>query len=253
MRKKIIFIILFIFLIFFPLSKNKAREINSTSQPIPTSTLNKDIDILNDLFKILFNYNNPYLKLNQKESTTLNSNLNLNDLVYYPQCQGPYDSYPLPQGGTLCQAGCGPTTVAMITASLINRSINPGTIVEQYKQNGYYLGYNGSRYRDAEKILKSYNLKIAYIFADNRLKTIDQLMNQFGQIIRNYQNSGWTFFALADFCDNGCGHFFWIIKINEDLNTLAYDPYYGRLSTPPYNQKSRYPFPKYRVIFGVKK
>jgi len=258
MRKKIIFLLfIFIFLFSF-LSETKAQTVTpiTTLTPISISN-NNSLNILVDLLRIIFG--NPNLPENQKNSINPSNfsdiyvTPDVNGLIYYSQCNGPYDNLPLPQGGTLCQAGCGPTTVAMIVASYIDKNINPKTIVENYKANNYYLGKMGSKASDAQNILKSYNLKTATIFADNQKITIDQVMNLFGKIIKNYQNAGWTFFSLANFCDNGCGHYFWIIKIDENLDTWAYDPYYGRLLPRPYNEKSRYPFPKYRVIFGVKK
>ena len=44
-----------------------------------------------------------------------------------------------------------------------------------------------------------------------------------------------------------------ICNIDENNNVWAYDPYYGRLSATPFNENRYYPFPKYRVAFGVKK
>ena len=70
--------------------------------------------------------------------------------------------------------------------------------------------------------------------------------------LRKYLNAGWTFFTLANFRDNGGGHFFWITDIDNQGNIFAYDPYYGRYEIP-YNENSRYPYPLYRVAFGVKK
>ena len=272
MRKKVTFLILIIFLLFSLPLKTKAQTATPSSQPKVTTTPNNNqLDILVELLKIMFgtgsksnsttNNDNsiypsiitPSITINPSDFPDINVTPDTNGLVYYPQCNGPYDNYPLPQGGTLCQAGCGPTTVAMITASYIDKTINPKTIVEKYKANNYYLGSSGSHYFHAQNILKSYNLKIATIFADNQRRTIDQVLTQFGEIVKNYQKSGWTFFALANFCENGCGHYFWIIKIDQGGNTWAYDPYYGRLLPRPYNEKSRYPFPKYRVILGVKK
>jgi len=269
MKQKIILFALILFFLFSPLLKNQAQTITPPSQPTPTSNPNNSLNILVDLLKIILgaggennlplNQNNALnpstipISINPSSFPDIQVTPDVNGLVYYPQCNGPYDNYPLPQGGTLCQAGCGPTTVAMILASFVDNNINPKTIVEKYQANGYYLGPDGSYYSHAQNLLQSYNLKIALIFADNQPKTIDQVVNQFGSIIKNYQKSGWTFFALANFCDGGCGHFFWIIEIDENLNTWAYDPYYGRLLPRPYNEKSRYPFPKYRVILGVKK
>lgn len=286
-RKIIIFFVLFFSFLFFPLSKNQAQTITPSPKLTITPLVNNNngLEVLVDLLKIM-------LGNNQENNSTTNNNSNnnsiypsiitpsitikisdfpdirvtpdINGLVYYPQCNGPYDKYPLPNGGTLCQGGCGPTTVAMILASYVDKKINPPLVVEEYRKKGYYLASDGSHFLPALKILESYNLKIARIFSNHQVITIDQLMTQFGEIVKNYQNSGWTFFALANFCDPhpcknnpkvkcACGHFFWIIKIDDGLNTWAYDPYYGRLLPRPYNEKSHYPFPKYRVIFGVKK
>jgi len=291
-RKVIIFFVLF-FSFFFPLSKNQAQTITPSPKLTitPLANNNTGLEILVDLLKIIFSND-------QENNSTTNNNSNnnsiypsiitpsitinisdfpdtrvtpdikitpdINGLIYYPQCKGPYDNYPLPQGGTICQAGCGPTTVAMILASYVDKNINPPLVVQEYKKNGYYLGPDGSYYFHAQNILKSYNLKIATIFTDNRIRTINQLMTQFGEIVKNYQKSGWTFFALANFCDPHpcknnpkvtctCGHYFWIIKIDESLNIWAYDPAYDIKLPKPINHKVRYPFPKIRVLFAVKK
>jgi len=294
MRKKIlIFFVLFFSFLFFPLSKNQAQTITPSPKLTTTPLVNSNngLEILVDLLKIMFGLggNENTLPPNQKNQVNpSDSSLNIssfpdikvtpdikitpdfkvtpdfNGLIYYPQCKGPYDNYPLPQGGTLCQAGCGPTTVAMILASYVDKNINPPLVVQEYKKNGYYLGPDGSYYFHAQSILKSYNLKIAPIFTDNQIRTINQLMTQFGEIVKNYQKSGWTFFALANFCNPhpcknnpkvicNCGHYFWIIRIDESLNIWAYDPAYDIKLPKPINHKVRYPFPKIRVLFAVKK
>ena len=270
-RKILIFFVLFFSFLFFPLSKNQAQTITPSPKLTITPLTNNTtgFEVLVDLLKIILgaggennlplNQNNALnpstvpISINPSSFPDIQVTPDVNGLIYYSQCKGPYDNYPLPQGGTLCQAGCGPTTVSMILASYVDKNINPPLVVQEYRKNGYYLGPSGSYFFHAHNILKSYNLKIATIFADNQRRTIDQLMTQFGEIVKNYQKSGWTFFALANFCENGCGHYFWIIKIDQGGNTWAYDPYYGRLLPRPYNEKSRYPFPKYRVILGVKK
>ena len=168
--------------------------------------------------------------------------------VYYSQCGGSFDSYPLPLGCTVCKAGCGPTTVAMIAASYVDKNITPKTIVDLYQKKGYFLGCDGSRYSDAKNALASYGIKttdyLVYSYS-----TINQTAADF----KNYIKSGWTIFVLASYCDGGCGHFFWITDVSSNNDTWAYDPYYGRFQKPPYNEKNRYPFPKYRIAFGVKK
>jgi hypothetical protein len=282
-RKILIFFVLFFSFLFFPLSKNQAQTITSSPKLTitPLANNNTGFEILVDLLKIMLGLGgdenaSPSNQKNQVNPSGSPLNIShfpdikvtpdVNGLVYYPQCNGPYDNYPLPYGDTLCQAGCGPTTVAMILASYVDKNINPPLVVEEYRKNGYYLGQGGSYYFDAEKILKSHGLKVDPLFIEKEHpQTINQLMNSFvGSAIKNYQNTGWTFFTLANFCDPHpckdnpklictCGHFFWIIKIDESLNIWAYDPAYDINLPKPINHKIRYPFPKIRVLFAVKK
>ena len=168
--------------------------------------------------------------------------------IYYSQCNGPYDNYSLPQGCTLCKAGCGPTTVSMILTSYLQADYNPQKIVDLYTQKGFYAGCDGSSYSDAKAVLNQMGLKTTdYMIYNNA--TINEVADDF----KNYLKNGWTLFTLGRYCDAGCGHFFWITTIDENNNVWAYDPYYGRLSATPFNENRYYPFPKYRVAFGVKK
>ncbi len=171
-------------------------------------------------------------------------------LKYFPQC-GDVGNIALPNGCNLCKAGCGPTTVAMIAASYLGSSYNPETIVNSYKSKGYLLGCDGSRYSDAKQVLQDLGLKTTdyLVFEAEKSDTV-------APELRKYLNAGWTFFALARFCNDSkqgyCGHFFWITDIDDQDNIWAYDPAYGRYEIP-YNENSRYPYPLYRLVFGVKK
>ena len=198
-----------------------STEIVPTGQVVPSSILNPQESITPPIFS--------------------------GEKVYYAQCNG-YGNISLPDGCTLCYAGCGPTTVAMIAASYLGTtSYNPKTIVDTYDSEGYLLGCSGSRYTDAYTLLKNLGLKTTDYLVFN-LEKADTVVPQ----LRGYLNAGWTFFTLASFCDGGCGHFFWITDIDSDGNIFAYDPAYGRYQIP-YNENSRYPFPLYRLAFGVKK
>ena len=136
----------------------------------------------------------------------------------------------------------------MIASYYLDSQYNPQFIVNQYKSKGYYLGCSGSSYYDAKTLLQNYGLKTTDFIYFN-LESADKVVDD----LKKYFNAGWTFFTLANFKENGGGHFFWITNIDSQRNIWAYDPYYGRFQTPPINQNSRYPFPKYRVVFGVKK
>jgi len=188
---------------------------------------------------------------NSNSSSKPNSNLSSNSngslsYTYYGQC-GALGDIPLPDGCNLCKAGCGPTTVAMIASSYLGNNFNPKTIVDIYKKNGYYLGCGGSSYADAKSVFEQLGLKTTSYISFN---TGDA--NEAAADFKKYLDGGWTIFTLANYCDAGCGHYFWVTKVSGG-NILAYDPYYGQNSSPPFNENSKSPFPKYRIAFGVKK
>jgi hypothetical protein len=166
--------------------------------------------------------------------------------VYYPQCNGPFDSYPLGRCN-ICQAGCGPTTAAMIIASYKDKTVDPRHVVSQYAQSGYYLGCDGTYKNDAQKVLAKYGVNVGsdifYYPGGVRSEVVVSLFKE-------YINVGKTVFVLANFCSGGCGHFFWVVDVDKNDNIWSFDPAYG-IYQIPYNQNSRYPFPLYRVAFTV--
>jgi len=193
------------------------------------------------------NQPSPSSTLQSPNSPSSTLNPPLSSFTYFPQC-GDFGDTSLPDGCNLCQAGCGPTTVSMIASSYLGKDYDPKAIVNLYKSRGYLLGCGGSRYSDAYDLLKNkLGLKTTSYLIFNAEKA-DTVVPQ----LRKYLNAGWTFFTLASFCDGGCGHFFWITNIDGQGNIFAYDPAYGRYEIP-YNENSRYPYPLYRLAFGVKK
>ncbi len=225
--------------------------------PTPSDSIHKLENKVKDFFQLMDDLNNIGEGSQQSNNGTIEqspspSSLAPNGLTpnpsftYYAQC-GDQGSLPLPDGGTLCSAGCGPTTVAMISSSYMDKKYDPKTVVGLYKSNDYLLGNDGSRYSDAHELLKSLGLKTTdYLVFD--LEKADTVVPQ----LRKYLNAGWTFFTLASFCEKGCGHYFWITDIDAKGNIFAYDPAYGRYQIP-YNENTRYPYPLYRLAFGVKK
>ncbi len=175
---------------------------------------------------------------------------NKNGYVYYSQCQGSYDSYPLAEGCNVCQAGCGPVTVSMILSSYIDQKYTPPEVVEIYKSNGWAACGTGLSY--AKSVLTSRGVKTSdYILPfSGREYSIDEVRDDF----KSYLDNGWTLFVLAWFKPNqGYGHYFWITDIDQNGNVLAYDPWYGAGQSAPINQNVRYPLPKYAAAFAVKK
>ncbi len=268
MKKIYIIVNIIIFFIFF-FSFNRplfAQSLNNNLQPVVTQPLNNNFQPIIELLQIIASFLDPSTNQQLSPSTThdpsnktitpfnnvlppqTDEQLVNKSFIYYPQCSSSFDNYPLPKGCTICAAGCGPTTVAMIIASLVNKNVNPITIVNYYGQKGYYLGCAGSRASDARNVLSAYGLKITD-YLTYSAQTVDQVASDF----KGYLKAGWTLFALANYCNGGCGHFFWIVDLDDNNNVWAYDPYYGRKEAPPINENRYYPFPRYRLAFGVKK
>ncbi len=171
--------------------------------------------------------------------------------TYYSQCSGPYDNLPLPQGCTICNAGCGPTSVAMILSSYIDKSFTPPKTIEIMKAKGARIGCFGSYISEIYSYLKERgDLKVSdFIIPSEKGLTAKEVAKD----LAGYTKSGWTVFVLANFKTDGGGHYFWVTDVNENGDILAYDPYYGKQQTPPINENRYTPAPYYRYAFAIKK
>jgi len=171
--------------------------------------------------------------------------------TYYSQCSGPYDSNPLPNGCTVCEAGCGPTSVAMILSSYIDKSLTPPKTIDLMNKAGVRIGCYGSYISEIYSYLSTRgDLKVSdYIIPREQGLTAKEVAKD----LQGYTKSGWTVFVLANFKTDGGGHYFWVTDVNDSGDILAYDPYYGKQQTPPINENRYTPAPYYRYAFAVKK
>jgi len=237
-------------------NQNKILFTNEKIIPTPSDSIHKLENKIKDFFQLMDDLNSIGQGANNNQSPVTNNPTPITNnqspvtnnpsLTYYSQC-GDLGSLPLPDGCTLCYAGCGPTTVSMIASSYLGKDYDPKTIVDLYKSKSYLLGCAGSRYSDAKQVLQSLGLKTTDYLVYN-FETADQVVPD----LKKYLDAGWTFFVLASFKESGGGHYFWITDIDNQDNILAYDPYYGRFEIP-YNENGRYPYPLYRLAFGVKR
>lgn len=199
---------------------------------------------------MIFEDNENYENIENNQVSTSYTKV-INGLIYYTQ-YGNYYKLPNQDGGniicTIHYAGCGPTTSAMIIASYIDKSITPEKIVDYFAKNGYYAGCSGTSIYDNKTVIEAFGVKTSPDVMSFTLDESDKVI----PLIKNYLKAGWTFFALANFKENGGGHFFWIVDIDDNGNIWSYDPWYGR-NTQPFNENTYYPFPKYRQIFKVRK
>lgn len=171
--------------------------------------------------------------------------------VYYSQCSGPYDSVPLPNGCDVCDAGCGPTTIAMILSSYVDKTMTPPKVIDQLEKSGVRMGCYGSYIAELYSYLNNRgDLKVSSFIIPNegRLQAKD-VADDF----RGYIKNGWTIFVLANFRTDGGGHYFWVTDVTDDDEILAYDPYYGRSQPAPFNENKYSPAPYYRYAFAIKK
>ena len=232
-------------------SQNQLTQLIENSELTLIVNSGQNPDDFNPLLEFLnifmnFGQGNQQSTVNSQQLPSSTPDSPSSSFTYFAQCNG-YGDIALPDGCNLCYAGCGPTTVAMIAASYLGNNFTPKTIVDTYKSKGYLLGCAGSRYPDAKQVLQGLGLKTTDYLVFN-LEKADTVIPD----LRKYLASGWTFFTLANFCNGGCGHFFWITDIDNQGNIFAYDPAYGRYQIP-YNENSRYPYPLYRLAFGVKR
>lgn len=168
------------------------------------------------------------------------------NLVYYPQCKGNYDDYALPGGCNICDAGCGPTSVAMILSSYVDKKFTPPAVVNLYKENGLTAGCKGSTIIDGQTILTQNGMKTTDVLYYGDSSTQEAV-----QDMKNYLDNGWTMYTLVKY-DPKWGHFFWIIDVDEKNNVWAYDPADGTKPVP-LNESNVTPSPKYYLAIGVKK
>lgn len=226
-----------------------------------TSLLNIVVNLPQMFLQSFSNENSPTITLptgtpvptprNQTRKPTSPPQAPSKTYTYYSQCSGPYDALPLPNGCTICEAGCGPTSVAMILSSYIDKSMTPPKTIDVMSKAGVRIGCYGSYISEIYSYLRNRgDLKVSdFIIPSEKGLTAKDVARD----LQGYTKSGWTVFVLANFKTDGGGHYFWVTDISNDGDILAYDPYYGKQQTPPINENRYTPAPYYRYAFAVKK
>lgn len=190
----------------------------------------------------------PKLKnIPSNKSGIVNNKLNQSQFRYFSQCDGGFDEYPLPQGCTVCESGCGPTTIAMVLSAYLGKNITPADVVEIYKNNEYFAGCDGTKITDAKTVLDTNGLQTTDFMILTPMLKEDAVKE-----MKKYIDAGWSIFMLGRYCDSGCNHFFWITDIDENYKVWTYDPFFGKNTTPPLDVSHYDPYPEYRIAFGIK-
>lgn len=207
------------------------------------------------------NQNPPNSSINPQYTPQLSTAVPSADgFVYMPQCGASYSYNALPNGCTVCSAGCGPASVSMIVRSLVGVNTDPYDMALQYAKLGQYIGCNGSILSGATAALLQYpELDV------RQWKTIGEPGNRVdepsdegisvAQTFKNYTDQGWMILVGAFFQGNYglTGHFFVVTKVDANMNIWAFDPYYGINQSLPFNENSKYPSPYYRYYLLVRR
>jgi hypothetical protein len=220
---------------------------------LPLSKDNKDCPYMAPLLS-------PTPTITPTPSTELMPTINpITGMVYYSQRDPLYAEYPPPPPNDRCTiklAGCGPTSVSMILSSFVTPDGNdPISVIQKYYNNkvgGVDANGDctGTMIDDARKTLRSNGLQVSgYIFNYSGGNDVSQPQEKVISDIRNYLAGGWTIFANARIF--GYGHYFWIVKVDDNNIIYAMDPWYGYGKPNPINMTVLNP--KYRLAFGVKK
>lgn len=146
--------------------------------------------------------------------------------VYFNQCDPKYQNPSWISCGSNgsplnCYSGCGPTTIAQVIATYANASYTPLHSVSKFVSWGA-INCSGSGYSALSRIVNE----------DGRGKiTLKPNIGAGGnlyrdaQVMKEYTDAGNTLLATASYTPC-CGHWLWIVKIDENYNVWANDVYW---------------------------
>lgn len=212
----------------------KFPTVTSTLFPTPTSILNLPTGLGSPHLSIL----TPTQPTGFPTPTPM-SNLPTKNYVYFGQCDNDLGSLMLPvQDGnkkcTLCGAGCGPTSLAMAFSNSKYNSqkkiFTPVEVVNTFRQKGLYLGCQGSKMWQFDKIVKE--------FGFNQVGGIYSLDNSPGslRLLQGFKQAGWEEIVLFKHCYQSTGkcygHYVYITDVVGD-KLYALDSWYGRHTRKP--------------------
>lgn len=174
------------------------------------------------------------------------------NFVVYRQCN--YRNVETVPGCNLCGMGCGITSAAMVIATLVDPSVEPVGLLNQYKARGAYMTCAGTDIATPKALMEEYGLQTSnYLFSYSNEEAVS--IHAVADDIRPYVKNGWFVFVLTNFAYASKGHFHVITDIDEQNHVTSFDPYYEppESSIQPINYTNRYPYPVYRAAFAVKR
>jgi hypothetical protein len=142
------------------------------------------------------------------------------------QCDPKWGNMSLNGGGTICSAGCGPTSVSMM-AQIHNGSLTPPNIIFTKGSAYYSMDSGGSSLQQAQQeLVKLFGSGVEY-------NTVTRGCDE--TAIAKWVCEGKIVMILADFYRNTGlelgGHFVLAVGVNGG-KIVVYDPYYSQTNTP---------------------
>ena len=134
------------------------------------------------------------------------------ELTFYYQNDEPWGSKPYGSCGTIGEAGCGPTSLAMIITALSGKKVTPDEIAKKAAARGYRVCGSGSSHAITD-LAKDYGLSVK-----------DYGRPSIGEINKALKDR--VMFQVAGFGPNpfsGIGHFIGIRGITDDGKWLIFD------------------------------
>lgn len=135
------------------------------------------------------------------------------EVVYYNQLDSRWANELYGKSGTIGEAGCGPTALAMAVSTLKNVSVTPPEVCEWSVDNGHRCEGSGSYHSLIPKGAEHYGLKVEKLGSSSKRELIEHLSD--GKLIIVIMSKG-------HFTSNG--HFILLRGITEDGKVLVADP-----------------------------
>ena len=133
-------------------------------------------------------------------------------VVYYNQTDSRWGNKMYGKSSTIGAAGCGPTALAIVVASLTDNQVTPYDVAQWSVDNGYRCEGNGSYHSLMPDGGKHYGLTVTGIGCDSK-KLVEAL--QEGKLVV-------AIMAKGHFTSGG--HFIVLRGVTEDGNILVADP-----------------------------
>ena len=134
------------------------------------------------------------------------------ELVFYFQNDEPWGSVPYGSCGTIGEAGCGPTSLAMIITALSGKKVTPDVIAKKAAAKGYRVCGSGSSHAITD-IAKDYGLSVRD-YGKPSISEINKALKE--GVMFQVAGSGPNPFS-------GIGHFIAIRGITKDGKWLIFD------------------------------